>query len=299
MAVRSATDRSELANLLAADRFYAAYAISVLEETAFNRSEWSIAEGPLAEGPLTEEPTAKGSDPTPVGALGETATARAVGVVYRGYQPNFGFLMGPAKLVDALLAEGLRPYQAYFACRPSHLDALRAYYRTGAEEPMIRMRVTAETFRPAPGSAQWAVKLDPRQVSVVNRLYARGVGSILTRALMEQGLYYGIFAGSELVAVAGTHFIAPTYGLAAVGNVFTHPGHRGRGLATACTGAVTEALLRRCPDVVLNVNATNEPARRAYRRLGYADHCPFIEVFGTRREGSPLRTWISRVFGAE
>ena len=287
MAVRQAADRAELATLLGADRFYAAYAIGLLEDGPFARSEWAIADGP------DQEP--------------------AVGVVYRGYQPHFGFLAGPAQLVRDLLAEGLRPHQAYFACRSSHLGELRSFYRTGPEDRMIRMRVSAETFRPvstqAAGSGRSSptgerrprtlVRLTAQQVSTVNRLYAHGVGAILTKTLMEEGLYYGIFEGSELVAVAGTHFIAPTYGLAAVGNVFTHPGHRGRGLATACTSAVTAALLARCPDVVLNVNANNEPARRAYRRLGFQDHCSFVEVFGTRRDGSPLRSLISRVFGAE
>ena len=292
MAVRRSTDRAELAGLLATDRYYAAYAIGVLEETAFARSEWSIAEGPPIEG-------ADHSAESPVRSTEPSRLSQAVGVVYRGYQPNFSFLMGPARLVNVLLAEAIRPQQAYFACRPSHLDELRAYYRTGTEELMIRMRVTAETFRPAPPPQQPAVELDPRQVGAVNRLYARGVGSILTRTLMEEGLYFGIYEGSELIAVAGTHFIAPSYGLAAVGNVFTHPEYRNRGLATTCTSAVTQALLARCPDVVLNVNATNEPARRAYRRLGYQDHCPFVEVFGTRRDGSPLRTFINRVFGAD
>ncbi|HEX2171152.1 MAG TPA: GNAT family N-acetyltransferase [Dehalococcoidia bacterium] len=283
MAVRRSVDRAELAAALAVDRFYAAYAIGVLEDRSFARSDWTLAEGPDS------------GAPDPAGA----PPLRAVGAVYRGYQPSFGFLMGPSPLVREILADGLRPYQAYFSCRPSHLDEVRAFYETGAEELMIRMRITVETFRPVhEDGPRQPVRLASYQVGTLNRLYARGVGSILTKALMDEGIYYGVFAGAELAAVAGTHFIAPTYGIAAVGNVFTHPSHRGRGLAKTCTSAVTAALLKHCPDVVLNVHADNEPARWVYRRLGFQDHCPFVEVLGTRRETSSLRSLISRVFGA-
>jgi predicted GNAT family acetyltransferase len=49
----------------------------------------------------------------------------------------------------------------------------------------------------------------------------------------------------------------------------THADFRGRGYATAVTGAVTAELLRFCDQVVLNVRADNPPALAAYRRLGY------------------------------
>jgi predicted GNAT family acetyltransferase len=74
--------------------------------------------------------------------------------------------------------------------------------------------------------------------------------------------------------------------LAVVGNVLTHADYRGRGFATAVTGAVTAELLRYCDQVVLNVRADNPPALNAYRRLGYADHVRFEERL-VHRLGSP------------
>ena len=60
-------------------------------------------------------------------------------------------------------------------------------------------------------------------------------------ALQMQGVLGTIaLIFGALVAVAGTHLVSDTYGVAAIGNVFTHPDYRGRGYATLATGAVTD-----------------------------------------------------------
>ena len=90
----------------------------------------------------------------------------------------------------------------------------------------------------------------------------------------------------QLVAAAGTHVVSPAARLAVVGNVLTHIDYRGRGFATAVTGAVTAELLRTCDQVVLNVRA-GQPARpQRLPRLGYAEHVRFEERL-VHRLGSP------------
>ena len=84
----------------------------------------------------------------------------------------------------------------------------------------------------------------------------------------------------------GTHVVSPAARLAVVGNVLTHIDYRGRGFATAVTGAVTAELLRTCDQVVLNVRSDNPPALNAYRRLGYPEHVRFEERL-VHRLGSP------------
>jgi predicted GNAT family acetyltransferase len=60
--------------------------------------------------------------------------------------------------------------------------------------------------------------------------------------------------------------------------VWVSPQHRGRGLGTAGTAAVTDYALRHvAPSVSLYVNDFNEPARAAYRRCGFQE----IDVFST------------------
>jgi predicted GNAT family acetyltransferase len=83
--------------------------------------------------------------------------------------------------------------------------------------------------------------------------------------------FYGVWEAERLVAVAGTHVVSEARGVAAVGNVFTHPAYRGRGLATITTAAVVEDLLRRpgMTTIVLNVARENLPAVRCYESLGF------------------------------
>ena len=111
----------------------------------------------------------------------------------------------------------------------------------------------------------------------MNRLYQLGFAAWLPSTAIAEGVYYGIRVGGRLVAAAGTHVISETARLAVVGNVFTHEEYRGRGYATAVTGAVTAELLRSCDQVVLNVRSDNPPALQAYARLGYREHVRFEE----------------------
>ena len=100
----------------------------------------------------------------------------------------------------------------------------------------------------------------------------------------------------RLVAAAGTHVLSGAARLAVVGNVLTHAEFRGRGYATAVTGAVTAELLQSCDHAVLNVRADNPPAISAYRHLGFTEHNRFEERLA-HRIGSPwsdLTTWIRR-----
>jgi ribosomal protein S18 acetylase RimI-like enzyme len=149
---------------------------------------------------------------------------------------------------------------------------------------MIRMWVDRTTFHPSPAQVE---RLLPVEVGELNRLYQLGFASWLPSSSIAEGVYYGMRIGGRLVAAAGTHVIGREARLAVVGNVLTHVDHRGRGYATAVTGAVTSELLRFCDQVVLNVRSDNPPALQAYRKLGYTEHVRFEERLA-HRLGSPL-----------
>jgi RimJ/RimL family protein N-acetyltransferase len=267
---RPTRDRGTLRAFLEQDRLFAAYAICDLEDREFSRTRWGIA----------------------------TARDRVVAVAleYGGLTPQPLFVAGGPEGITAILRDIVRPRAAYLAAMPESLRAVEDLYHVDPGPQMIRMSVDRSTFRPYPASVQ---RLLPVEIAELNRLYQLGFGAWLPSAAITEGVYYGIRVNGTLVSAAGTHVISRSARLAVVGNVLTQPEHRGRGYATAVTGAVTADLLRFCDDVVLNVRADNPPAIQAYRRLGYVEHCRFEERLVRRLASpwndfaAPVRRWLS------
>lgn len=83
----------------------------------------------------------------------------------------------------------------------------------------------------------------------------------------EDHVVYGVFRKGVLVSVAGTWAEADDGWV--VGGVYTSPSHRGTGLATMTTSAVTEQALRNAKHSTLFVVSSNKPAIRVYEKLGY------------------------------
>ena len=254
---KQTTDKALLYGFLAQDRLYAAYAICDLEEREFGRTRWGVAYD------------------------GEELVA--VGLEYTGPTPQPLFVMGRADGIEAVLRDVIRPRAAYIAARSTMLPAVEAHYRVDPGPQMLRMWVDRARFRPYPATVG---RLLPVEIGELNKLYQLGFASWLPSSAIVDGVYYGMRVNGQLVAAAGTHVVSPSTRLAVVGNVLTHVDYRGRGFATAVTGAVTAELLRTCDQVVLNVRADNPPAINAYRRLGYAEHARFEERL-IHRLGSP------------
>jgi RimJ/RimL family protein N-acetyltransferase len=195
--------------------------------------------------------------------------------------------MGDNPGIAAVLSTIIKPRTAYVAAKKEHLAALAGNYRVEAGPAMLRMWVDSAHFRPFPADVQ---RLLPVEIGELNRLYQLGFASWLPASAITDGLYYGVRVGGRLVSAAGTHVISRTAKLAVVGNVMTHADFRGRGYATAVTGAVTADLLKFCDQVVLNVRADNPPALAAYRRLGYQVSMTFEERLIHRTE-PPWSGW--------
>jgi ribosomal protein S18 acetylase RimI-like enzyme len=203
--------------------------------------------------------------------------------------------MGREDGIAVVLRDLIRPRVAFVAAPPSVLPAIETAYRVDAGPSMVRMWVDRARFQPYPATVQ---RLLPVEIGELNRLYQLGFASWLPSSAIADGVYYGLRVNGQLVAAAGTHVVSPGARLAVVGNVLTHIDYRGRGFATAVTGAVTAELLRTCDQVVLNVRSDNPPALNAYRRLGYAEHVRFEERL-VHRLGSPwpdLAGSIRRLF---
>jgi ribosomal protein S18 acetylase RimI-like enzyme len=257
LAIRSVTDRGELRAFLETDRLLAAYAICDLEDREFGKTRW--------------------------GGAFEGDRLVALALEYSGITPQPLFVMGRPDGIEVILRDVVRPRAAYVAALPDVLPAVEASYRLDPGPQMVRMWVDRARFRPYPADVR---RLLPADIGELNRLYQLGFASWLPSSSIAEGVYFGIRLGGRLVAAAGTHVISREARLAVVGNVLTHVDYRGRGFATAVTGAVTAELLRSADQVVLNVRSDNPPALQAYRRLGYAEHVRFEERLA-HRLGSP------------
>jgi ribosomal protein S18 acetylase RimI-like enzyme len=134
-----------------------------------------------------------------------------------------------------------------------------------ALETEYQMVVEPETLRPAPAAA--VRRLRAEDLPAMGELAALG-GLVAWRPeVLGHGPAFGAFDGERLVAMAATHFATPD--VIEIGNIVTHPEYRRRGLASACTSALTQACFGLATRVYLMVMADNLAAFDAYRALGF------------------------------
>ncbi|MBI4770309.1 MAG: GNAT family N-acetyltransferase [Chloroflexi bacterium] len=167
----------------------------------------------------------------------------ALALVYSGLRPPVLYTQGPAEDVRALLLEVAPGHrELYLLVRPEHLQGLAGVLKAARPLPIPK-----DT-----GTGVWRMLL--------------------------RGVFYGLRAGGQLAAVAGTHLVSVEEGVAAVGNVFTRPELRGRHLGRDVTWAVTDRLLGLgIRTIILNVAQRNASAIRLYEHLGYRRYCAFYE----------------------
>lgn len=248
------------------DRLMAAYALADLDPDSGDRARWWLAR---REG---------------------EAVACVLLVEMLPFRPCFA--TGDSEGLSEILREGLKEPRIIVAAPVPARLAIESVYRFDRCERMERMAVDVRTFRPR--QTHTAVRLGPERVEDVVDLYGSASRTYFTARRLAREIYFGVYAGNALVAAAGTHVRSTELGIAAVGNVLTRLPYRGRGLATTCTSAVTEAALEQHADVVLNVRHDNGPAISVYTRLGYHRHAPFIEGPAVRRAA-----WdrLAKIFG--
>ena len=255
-------EKAAILQFLETDRLYAAYAIGDLEPGLFEKCEWFGA----GEGP------------------GAVTALQAVSLRFSGLTPPALFLMGDAAGLRAILSNEGYPRETgdvCLTCRREHLEAAQEFYAVEAPIAMWRMVLQREHFKPAEGQC---IRLGPTDVGRLGELYQFGGGEAFHPRQVEHGVFYGVEADGRLVSVAGTHLVSRTYGVAALGNVFTHPARRGWGYGAVTTSAVARDLAAMgIRDIVLNVSQANATAIRTYERLGFECYCPFVEGAATRR----------------
>ena len=87
--------------------------------------------------------------------------------------------------------------------------------------------------------------------------------------MLKTGQYIGYRVDGRLLSVGGVHVYSPTYRVAALGNITTHPDFRNQGLGRAVTAKLCISLREKVDVIGLNVKQDNRSALRVYQSLGF------------------------------
>jgi ribosomal protein S18 acetylase RimI-like enzyme len=256
------TDQWRIQVILERDRPWAAYALADLESGYCEQALW----------------------------FGAADESPAIALLYRAFALPVLLTIGEAPHLRAVLDEVDQALndarEVYVVVRPEVVPLLQERYRVSHEKAMRRMVLDPPRYRPVVPTG--VSRLGLADLERVQSLYADATATgeapdFFMPAMLAQGVYYGIHEGEQLIAVAGTHVVAPTVSVGALGNVYTRRDRRGRGLGTRVTSAVTSHLLSKpLATIVLNVREHNPAAIRVYERLGFQTYCQYYEAVASR-----------------
>ncbi len=246
MDIRRVEDPEELAELYGRHREVHPYGLADLEEPLWSRSTWyrsgAAVVGVLDLGagqPVISAPAAA--------AAGHAATLDLLAAMAPDLPDHF-VITGPVGLAGRLSPEFAADWVI----------------------PHLKMHLPDAGRLPAPDDrVEWLDRAGEGRV-VELRTHGDDASAFFVPSLLDTGWYAGIAdEGDDLAAVAGVHVISERHGVAAIGNVLTHPAHRRRGLARALMATLSHRLLDAVPTVGLNVGTANTGARSLYEDLGF------------------------------
>lgn len=89
------------------------------------------------------------------------------------------------------------------------------------------------------------------------------------KRMLETGKYFGYFAEGEIMGISGIHVYSSLYKVAVLGNITTHPTHRGKSICTKLTSVLCKDLFKTVDKIGLNVHSENKAAIRSYEKVGF------------------------------
>ncbi len=207
-------------------------------------------------------------------------SAEGVVLAYFGLTPPVLFAAGQTEDVVTLTAQ-VPPGEYQYTLLPEHRFSLEPMLSSQSELQMWRMIYKGDSSEITPSPDVHRLSgddLDPMMTLFAD--YADQPDSFHRRQL-EESPFYGAYNGGELVAVAGVHVLSESASIAAIGNVFTHPAHRGQGFGREVSAQVIRGLGRLgIRTIVLNVAKENNAAAHLYQSLGFQIHCGYYEGLG-------------------
>jgi ribosomal protein S18 acetylase RimI-like enzyme len=247
--VERLTDKREIRRRLENDREWSLYALADLDEGMFEHSDWW--------------------------GCGE----QAIALVFRAIAIRPIFVMGDGDSVFRLL-QALPERRGYLNIKPDLMEVASRVYRYDSVHEMARMFIPNEIQH-----EDAAEELGPADCTDIENLFLTGGagGTGFAPFQLKTGVFRGFRNNGELVAAGGVHVLSKSESAAGIGNIYTRPDHRGRGLAQKVTASVVAAVrTKNIQTIGLNVEISNAPAIRAYERVGFRRHFTYYEGIAQR-----------------
>ncbi len=201
-------------------------------------------------------------------------------LAYLGLTPPVLFATGKKEDIVALATQ-VPPGKYQYTLLPEHRYSLEPIFSVQSELQMWRMSYKGDSHEM--DSNTDTRRLSGEDLAFVNALFADHADrpDSFHRRQLEAGPFYGGYLEEKLVAVAGVHVLSESASMAAIGNVFTHPAHRGQGFGRKVSAQVIQGLRRLgIQTIVLNVAKENHAAVHLYQDLGFQIHCGYYEGLG-------------------
>lgn len=204
----------------------------------------------------------------------------SLALLYRG-EPTPTFLaMGPGTEADNWLMSHVVPKlpESVYAHVSEPMIAVMQALRSGFKPDIHwRMELVEESRLDLASKSTRVVRLlGPKDLPQIEAFYEHSYkGHWFAPEMMANGRYFGVFSGSSLLCVAGTHVLSQSQGVAALGNIATVETQRGQGLAALATATLCKDLRPLLPHIGLNVRSDNPAAIRCYEKIGFRSKLRF------------------------
>jgi len=113
-------------------------------------------------------------------------------------------------------------------------------------------------------------RLSISDLDLVKKFYSESYpDNWFDKRMLETGKYFGYFNRNEILGISGIHVYSLLYRVAVLGNITTHPIHRGKSICTELTSVLCDDLFKTVNKIGLNVNSVNKAAIKSYEKVGF------------------------------
>jgi RimJ/RimL family protein N-acetyltransferase len=174
------------------------------------------------------------------------------------------------ELLATAARQPLLPRKFYLHLSPGLATALTATdYRLAARGRFLKMAL-AEPSRLNNMDTGEVIQLGKADEKALTQMYDFAYpANWFDPRMLETGCFFGVYREGQIISAAGIHVYSSRYRAAALGNICTHPEHRGHGYAMKVTARLCKYLVQDVETIGLNVHAENHSAISVYTRLGF------------------------------